>query len=306
METRAATPADYAGAFAVFSAAYPGYVTTEAGFRHDLESLPPQARLGAWVAVEGETIVGWSRARTRHEESGGSANVGVSVLPEHRRRGIGTALLSRVLDHVAAAPRIFTFTPESGREFAEAHGFHLTGTSRLSALDPRLVDASELERSDVELRRLDEIGPEQVFAVDSVAALDVPEEEPPDLMKLDQWLLGTWENPDFDWASGAAAWVDGRAVAISYPAVDLPGRRAANAFTGTLPEFRSRGLARLVKLAVIRRLAELDVELLLTINHDVNTPMLAVNERLGFRPHGAHFNYVRASGNGLRASAGST
>ena len=34
--------------------------------------------------------------------------------------------------------------------------------------------------------------------------------------------------------------------------------------------------------------------------------MLAINERLGFAPAGAHYNYVRESGNGLRASAGST
>ena len=145
-----------------------------------------------------------------------------------------------------------------------------------------------------------------MFAVDAVAALDVPSEERPDRMELDQWLRGTWRDPDFDWTSGYAAWLDGRAAAISYPAVDVDGRRAANAFTGTLPEYRGRGLARLVKLAVIRRLAELDIGLLLTVNHDVNTPMLAVNDRLGFRPHGSHFNYVRESGNGLRASAGST
>jgi GNAT superfamily N-acetyltransferase len=257
--------------------------------------------------VEGETIVGWSRARTRHEESGGSANVGVSVLPEHRRRGLGTALLRKALEHVAAAPRVFAFTPESGREFAEAHGFQLTSTSRLSAVDPRLVDTSELGRSEVEFRRLDEVGPEEVFAVDSVSMLDVPEEEPPDLIELDQWLLGTWQNPDFDWGSSFAAWVDGRAVAISYPAVDFPGRRAANAFTGTLPDYRGRGLARLVKLAVIRRLAALDVSLLLTVNHDVNAAMLAVNDRLGFAPYSSYYNYVRTlSGNGLRASAGST
>ena len=34
--------------------------------------------------------------------------------------------------------------------------------------------------------------------------------------------------------------------------------------------------------------------------------MLAINEQLGFAPAGALYNYVRESGNGLRASAGST
>ena len=45
---------------------------------------------------------------------------------------------------------------------------------------------------------------------------------------------------------------------------------------------------------------------MLTVNHDANEAMLAVNERLGFAPAGAHYNYVRESGNGLRASAGNT
>ena len=84
------------------------------------------------------------------------------------------------------------------------------------------------------------------------------------------------------------------------------GARAANAFTGTLPDYRGRGLGRLVKLAVVRRLAELGIVRLLTVNHDENAAMLAINERLGFAPAGALYNYVRESGNGLRASAGST
>ena len=34
--------------------------------------------------------------------------------------------------------------------------------------------------------------------------------------------------------------------------------------------------------------------------------MLAINDQLDFAPAGAYYNYVRESGNGLRASAGST
>ena len=100
---REATPADYAGAFAVVRAAEPDFVTTEAGFRHRQASLPPEARLAAWVAVEAGAVVGWARAMFRVEESGGSANASVAVLPERRRRGIGTALLTRALDHVSEA-----------------------------------------------------------------------------------------------------------------------------------------------------------------------------------------------------------
>jgi GNAT superfamily N-acetyltransferase len=304
---REATRDDFPAAFRVVQAAEPDFVTTEAGFVHRQLSMPPESRLGLWVATERDRIVGWARAMIRFEESGGSANVSVAVLDGWRRRGIGTALLERALEHVDDAPRAFTFTSADGCAFAESHGFRLMTTSRISALDPRRADTSELDTTEVELRRLDELGPEAVFAVDAVAVLDVPAEEPPDQVEYGRWVARHWEDPDLDWASGSAALLDGEPVAISYPTVDLAGGRAANAFTGTLPPYRGRGLARLVKLAVIRRLAELGIPLLLTVNHDANTPMLAVNERLGFQPHGEHFNYrLEASGNGLRASAGST
>jgi GNAT superfamily N-acetyltransferase len=229
------------------------------------------------------------------------------VLPTWRRRGIGSALYERALEHVANAPRAFAFTGEDGRAFAERHGYRLTQTSRISGLDPRAVDTSELDRTPVELRTLEAVGPEATFAVDSVAVLDIPFDEPLDNVTYEQWRRSYWESPDFDFASSYAACVDHRPVAVSYVAVDLPGARAVNAFTGTLPEYRGRGLARTVKLAVIRRLSELGVSSLLTDNHDENAPMLAVNERLGFRPQGAHYSYLlERSGNGLRASAGST
>ena len=192
---REATPDDFAGAFAVVRAAEPDFVTTEAGFRHRQLSLPPEARLAAWVAVEDGAVVGWARGMFRVEESGGSANVSVAVLPERRRRGIGTALLTRALDHVSEAPRAFAFSGADGRRFAERHGFRLTSTSRLSAVDPRAVDTSELDRTEVELRRLDELGPEHVFSVDSIAALDVPSEEHPDQVELEPWIRRYWDEP---------------------------------------------------------------------------------------------------------------
>lgn len=304
---REATAADYPAAFGVVRTSFPDFVQTEAGFRHRQESLPAEARAKGWVAEKDGEIVGWARAMIRYEESSGSANVNVSVVPAWRRRGIGSALHECALEHVADAPRAFAFTGEDGRAFAELHGYRLSRTSRMSALDPRAVDTSELDRTPFELRTLAEVGPEATFAVDSVASLDIPFDEPQDNLEYEQWRRSYWESPDLDFASSYAACVDGRPVAISHVGVDLPGARAVTAFTGTLPEYRGRGLARTVKLAVIRRLSELGVTRVVTDNHDENAAMLAVNERLGFRPCGAHYTYLlELSGKGLRASAGST
>jgi GNAT superfamily N-acetyltransferase len=281
---REATRADDAGAFAVTRSADPDFVTTEAGFSHRQATLPPEARARAWVAEEDGRIVAWCRAFRRYEESGGSGQLNVSVIPEWRRRGIGTALLERALAHLAEAPRVFTFADEAGRSFAASRGFELTQTMRVSAVDPRTVDAGELGTTAVELRPLAEVGPEETFAVDSVAVMDVPADESPDRVEYEQWLERHWRNPDFDLAASYAARVDGRAVAVTYTAADYPGARAANAFTGVLPEYRGRGLARLVKLAAIRDLSERGVTLLVTDNDERNAPMLAINRRLGYEP----------------------
>ena len=194
---REATRADDPGAFAVLRQAYPEFVTTEAGFTHRQVTVPPAARARAWVAVEDDRIVGWGRAFYRFEESGGSGQLNLSVAPDRRRRGIGSELLDRILDQLDEAPRVFAFGAGSSASFAARHGFELTQTMRVSALDPRSVDTSELESTPVELRPLDEVGPEQTFAVDSIAALDVPADESPDKIGYESWVERHWHNPDF-------------------------------------------------------------------------------------------------------------
>jgi RimJ/RimL family protein N-acetyltransferase len=54
--------------------------------------------------------------------------------------------------------------------------------------------------------------------------------------------------------------------------------------TATLPEFRRRGLALAVKLAAARWAQANGLERVLTENDERNAGMLAINERLGYRP----------------------
>ena len=54
--------------------------------------------------------------------------------------------------------------------------------------------------------------------------------------------------------------------------------------TGTAPEFRRRGLARLAKEATIGWAAEAGIRTIVTSNDTTNADMLALNEHLGYRP----------------------
>lgn len=271
---------------------HPTSVMTEAGSRHRLLKAPPEARRIWWAAREGDTLVGWATAGVDHETSARSGYVSVSVLPSHRRQGIGTTLLERALAHVEDSSRIRSHVNEEGRTFAERHGFRHTHTSRTSGVDPRTVDTSELDSAAARIVSLREIGPEQIFAVDVESVLDEPGDDTIDAVEYEQWLLDYWEHPDLDLDVGRAAVVDGNAVAVAYVIVDLESRRAFSAYAGTLRAFRGRGLARLTKLGVMRRLAELEVTLALTENDETNAPMLAINTRLGYRPIANRYSYV--------------
>jgi GNAT superfamily N-acetyltransferase len=283
---------DVAASVQLLRTVHPARVITEAGSRHRLLGAPPEARVNWWAARDGDTLVGWATASVNYESSARSGYVGISVLPSHRRRGIGTTLLERARAHLEESPRILATVEEDGRAFAERHRFRQTNTRRISGVDPSAVDTSELDSSAVEVVSLREIGPEQVFVVDAESVIDEPGADPIDTVEYEQWVHDYWERPDLDLDVGRAAVVDGKAVAVAYVIVDLESRRALSAYAGTLRGYRGRGLARLAKLGVMRRLAELGVTLALTENDATNAPMLAINERLGYRAVELRYTYV--------------
>jgi RimJ/RimL family protein N-acetyltransferase len=55
-----------------------------------------------------------------------------------------------------------------------------------------------------------------------------------------------------------------------------------------MPQYRGRGLAKLVKAAALHRAAAAGVEGAYTANYDGNTPMLAVNDWLGYHRIATH------------------
>jgi GNAT superfamily N-acetyltransferase len=283
---------DIAAAVPLLNEIDPTRVRTEAGSRHRLLESPPEARRAWWAARDGDTLVGWATAGVDHETSVRSGYVNVAVLPTHRRQGIGSAMLEHALIHLEESPRIQSDTVDAGRSFAERHGFRHTHTRRVSGVDPRAVDTGELDSGGARIVSLRDVGPEQTFAVDAESVLDEPGDDVIDALDYEQWVRDYWEHPDLDLDVGCAAVEDGMAVAVVYVVVDLGSRRALNSYTGTLRAYRGRGLARLAKLGVIRRLAQLGIELVLTENDETNAPMLAINERLGYRPIESRYSYI--------------
>jgi GNAT superfamily N-acetyltransferase len=273
---------------------FPSTLATEAGLRYDIERQPSRARRRWWIAELDGELVGWGAGSFSVQGREGSAVVRVGVLPERRGTGLGTALAEAAVAYLraAGAQRLGAYCDaDSGVRFLEARGFVQTETARISVLATAIVDADELA-GDVVARRAEgfELAPasafadrpEELYAVDAAAARDVPAHEQLEV-RLEDWLR-YWAHPNLTREGSFAAVAGGRPVALTLLQVDVDAGRGLNATTGTLPEYRGRGLARLVKLAAASWAAEHGIATILTANHETNAPMLAVNERLGYRP----------------------
>src|SRR4030095_3611343 len=111
-----------------------------------------------------------------------------------------------------------------------------------------------------ELRPLAELDPRKVYELDAEAMLDVPGEVAMDDVSFEQWLEDYWRHPDTDLDASVAAVIDDRPVAFSHLVI-APGGRAVTEMTGTLRDYRGRGLAPLVKRATLVNTAKRGVAL---------------------------------------------
>jgi GNAT superfamily N-acetyltransferase len=170
-----------------------------------------------------------------------------------------------------------------------------------SSVDPRTV--GERPSPEVDLRPVADVDPLLVYAVDMEATRDIPATEPMNVMPYEDWRQHVLEHPLFAPEGSFIAMVDGVAAAVSLILVDDNGR-ATSMFTGTLREYRGRGLALAAKLASIEWASGHGVTRLFTTNDERNSPMLdQPPARLRARRPPRR---VPQRGNGFFASAAST
>ena len=292
---REATRDDFGPATELLNRVWPLRVGSERGLRHTAAAEPPDAHRRYWAAEDGGVLVGWATAAIDYESSARPGFLQASVVPESRKAGLGNALLERCEAHLGAlgvaTARTSTTPEEASRSFATAHGFRHTHTIRISGVDPRTIAPASAPPG-VELRPLVELDPRKVFELDSEAMLDIPGEVGMDDVSFEQWLEDYWRHPDTDLEASVAAVVEDRPVAFSHLRI-APGGYAINDMTGTLRDYRGRGLALLAKRATLVNAARRGVEFVSTDNDETNGPMLRLNEKLGYRPAGSTLRWWR-------------
>ena len=296
MEIRAAVADDAEAIAALHRAVYPYLVRAPAHFRHSLSTRLPDERYGIHVAQSHGVLIGWAAAGPFTWTSEvGACFVDVYVHPEFRRQGIGSALVDmahRHLDGVGARV-IRASASEDGLEFAGRYGYEGSGQMHYAGLDPRVLPKQPCSPDGIELVSMNDLDPHQVYIGYSLTTRDVPGDSTFDAIGYDVWLRDVWQSPAFASGLSVAAVAGDEVAALTMASVDVD--RLWTDMTGTVPAYRGRGLAKLVKAETLRRSAEAGVSAAFTANDELNQPMLTVNAWLGYRRLATHTGLPRTT-----------
>jgi mycothiol synthase len=206
------------------------------------------------------------------------------VLPEHRRRGVGTKLLYTLAEHVETLglPDLGAAADDDGAvAFGRHFGFEEVGRQveqvRTVAADepwPAVPDGLTLISVAEQPELLGRLYHE--LALDAFEDMPTPRrvEITPEQWKS-EWI--TWPEATF------AALADGEPVGMAglLRDVDRP-ERGENALTTVRRDFRGRGIARLLKETTIAWASDRGLREIYTWTQTGNENMRAVNERLGY------------------------
>lgn len=303
-------PDDYEGLVQVWNAEAPEWpVTAEDLRREDDLRVLDYPRLVLVAEENGGRVIGRATAgadEMAHRE--GRFSIDLRVVPEWQGHGIGKALYEKLIQRLSPhcpnelVTQVWA-TLERPNRFVKDRGFVEAWRRIDSTLEVKSFDFSpykglkdRLLAEGIEVKTYADLKSdprrlEKFWALDLELWQDVPYGEPVTRPSLERFEKGLIQNPNF-LPEGCFVAVCGEEFAgysmllkgESYFDTDMTGVRRA---------FRGRGVATLLKvLGICYALAHGGYELR-TVNDSVNTPMLALNEKLGFKSQGASIRYMK-------------
>jgi mycothiol synthase len=246
----------------------------------ELRRMETQDRLLLLAELEGELAGSGYASRS---EMTGLGSLAPRVLPEARRRGVGTTLLEALAAHVAGlgfAEANTTVGDDPSLAFAERFGWRevdrqVEHVRTIGREEPAVApDGVEL----VTLAELPDLSTAVYTEVAAEAIADIPV-SPPLEVSLEDWERGWVSLPEGTFLALAGGEVVGCAGLLRDP--DRPDR-AEHSLTAVRRDLRGRGIAKALKQATIAWAAENGIRELYTWTQCGNESMQRLNERLGY------------------------
>ncbi|MFF0344873.1 GNAT family N-acetyltransferase [Kribbella sp. NPDC004875] len=281
---RQAVADDAEAVAAVRRAVYPYKAMSTAATRHMITVQAPGERFLPLVAESSGEVVAWGSAGLNVWTSDpGQSGVTIFVRPDHRRQGIGSELADRLHQHLTevGAVRVRAFVHPDGLQFARNLGYDGTRQMHFSGVELGSLPEQPETPDGIELVTFDAVDPRTAYTADTIASLDEPGDSTMDSVDYDQWLEEIWNSPSMDKTLSVGAMAGDTMAAFTV--VETDGDRMWSGMTGTIPQYRGQGLAKLVKSVALRRAAAAGITAAYTSNDDENGPMLAINNWLGYR-----------------------
>jgi RimJ/RimL family protein N-acetyltransferase len=272
---------------------------------------------GRWfVAYDGDEPVGTASIDASDYDNLEMAQISVRVAPERRRRGLGGAMLHDLEGIAAEMGRpLFLLDGWDGEAtlgFAAAAGYERKSAEirRLQVVtdapDPRLIRDEALGRAgDYELLRIEGYAPDDLLPglVELTAAIN---DAPVDDLEWEDEVYSAERVRAYERAQIESGYRFRRILSRHRPTGELAGHtvvvvdteqptNAEQHDTSVVRAHRGHRLGLLLKAEMLLWLAgdEPQVERIYTNNAESNRYMIAVNERLGYRPVGRLVEFQR-------------
>jgi GNAT superfamily N-acetyltransferase len=295
IEVRPATSdEDLAHIAGIVCAVTPDNPTSVSEMRWQEEHYPGGRRFIAWL--DGVAVAGGGVGRVYvypPEFPGLWGNI--TVLPEHRRQGVGTAMYAAISDvareqgKTMLVGRTTSDRPDAiawmeRRGFEEHERMKVVRLALVGRTLPDLEVPDGVEITSLEARP-DLVG--GVYAVAKEALPDIPGDGPVAPDTLEEFVMRDVHRAVVPHGGFAVALEKGTGRVVGYGNLLSPpgtSKIAWHGMTAVARDWRGRGLARALKVSTIHWAAANGLEGLDTANDIDNAPMRAVNRRLGYEP----------------------
>jgi len=210
------------------------------------------------------------------------------VVPDARRRGIGSAMLAEIGALARAANRNelqgeARASDEKSLAYLERRGYQVVGGEKAVALDLTAIDEPVPTpprgvRIVCRADRMDLV--DELYPVGADAAEDIPGH--PARPTYEQWraidIDRPTRDPEFFFIALAGA------EPVGYATIDNYGKDAYHGLTAVARDWRRRGVATALKHAQIAKAKRAGLRRLVTASEERNAPMRNLNAKLGYRP----------------------